>query len=147
VDVIRLDRVDVALVAHNDPRLIVDEGVAQWYKDHRTADSTIYVMCASAAMYAGGDAIPPYPYLWLDGVQHGRDAQQKLIAMFEGDDPPTFVSLYQRTSTCNPSGDVERVLRQRYTSVDVVRGSQILKLRTDVTAQDLSGPDSLYPPT
>ena len=26
--------------------------------------STLYALCASAAVYAEADAIPPYPYLW-----------------------------------------------------------------------------------
>ena len=115
--VIRLDRNDVALVANDDPRLVVDERVGQWYDANRTADSTLYVMCASAGAYAHADAIPPYPYLWLDGVQNGKGAEQKLVDLFSGDDAPTFVAMYQNAWTCNPSGEVAALLQQRYITV------------------------------
>ena len=97
--------------------------------DHRAADSTLYVLCASAAVYAHANAIPPYPYLWQDGAQHARDAQQKLEALFAGADPPTFVAQYQRPLTCNPSGVVNSALRQRYRQVANVSGAIMWVLR------------------
>jgi hypothetical protein len=130
--VIVLDRSEAALVAHDDPRLVVDERVGQWYADHRTADSTLYAMCASAGMYAAADAIPPYPYLWLDGVQHGKDAQAKLVELFSGDDAPTFVAVYQGGPTCNPSGGLEALLRERYSTITAVDGARILELRDHI---------------
>ena len=134
--VIGLDRVDAALLAHDDPRLVVDERVGKWYADHRTGDSTLFAMCASAGMYAAADAIPPFPYLWLDGVQHGKDAQDKLVELFSGVDAPTFVAMYQRALTCNPSGQVTRLLQQRYATVATVQGARIL-VRRDSAASDL----------
>ena len=86
-------------------------------------------MCASAGMYANADAIPPYPYLWLDGVQNGKDAQDKLVELFSGNDAPTFVAMYQNVRTCNPSGEVAKLLEQRYTAVTAVDGARILELR------------------
>lgn len=130
--VIVLDRSEAALVAHDDPRLVVDERVGQWYADHRTADSTLYAMCASAGMYAAADAIPPYPYLWLDGVQHGKDAQDKLVELFSGNDAPTFVAMYQGSPTCNPSGEVATLVGQRYSTVSAVDGARILELREHI---------------
>ncbi|MEY2400855.1 MAG: hypothetical protein QOJ08_966 [Ilumatobacteraceae bacterium] len=137
--VIVLDRDKAAFLAHADPRGVIDERVGRWYRANRTADSTIYAMCASAALYASADAIPPYPYLWLDGVQHARDSQAKLVELFAGDNPPTFVAQYQRTSLCNPSGQVAALLRDRYFSRTVVAGTRILELRSGVTADQLSG--------
>jgi 4-amino-4-deoxy-L-arabinose transferase-like glycosyltransferase len=128
-EVIKLDRSDAALLAHDDPRLVINERVGQWYIDHRTPDSTLYAMCASAALYAEADAIPPYPYLWLDGVQHGKDAQAKLVELFAGDHPPTFVARYQNASLCNPSGQVGALLQQRYVVTAAVDGAVILRLR------------------
>jgi hypothetical protein len=145
--VVVLDRDEAALLAHADPRGVVDEQVGSWYRAHRTADSTIYVMCASAALYANANAIPPYPYLWLDGVQHGRDSQVKLVELFAGDNPPTFVAQYQRTSLCNPSGQVRTLLRDRYISRTVVAGARIFQLRSGVTADQLSGRNRFLPPT
>jgi hypothetical protein len=130
--VIVLDRAAAALMAHNDPRLVVDERVARWYADNRTPGSTLYALCASAAMYADADAIPPYPYLWLDGVQHGKGAQQQLVQLFTGDNPPTFVAQYQAVRVCNPSGDVARSLNARYRQVEDVDGAVIYELRDPV---------------
>jgi Dolichyl-phosphate-mannose-protein mannosyltransferase len=128
VRVIELDRDDAAIAAHDDPRPAVDERIGQWYTDNRTADSTLYAMCASAGMYAAADAIPPYPYLWLDGVQHGKDAQVKLIELFSGENAPTFVAVYQDASLCNPSGQVKTLLQQRYSTITAVDGARILAL-------------------
>jgi hypothetical protein len=72
--VIVLDRNEVAVVANGDPRSPINERVAAWYKEHRTPGSSLYVMCASAALYAVADAIPPYRYLWYDGVLNGKGA-------------------------------------------------------------------------
>jgi len=127
--IIALDRDDVAIQAHDDPRLRVDESVARWYNDHRTPGSTLYVMCASAAVYAEANVTPPYPYLWQDGVQHARDAQRRLEAFFAGPNPPTVVAQYQRPLTCNPSGVVNSLLRQRYTQVANVHGAVMWTLR------------------
>ena len=129
--VIVLNRSAVAIVAHDDPRLTIDEHVARWYTDHRTPGSTLYALCASAAMYADADAIPPYPYLWLDGVQHGKGAQAKLAQLFGGEHPPTFVARYQPVGVCNPDGEVGLLLNNRYTQVEDVGGAIIYQLRGD----------------
>ncbi len=131
-EVIDLDRAAVALRAHDDPRPSIDERVGQWYIEHRTPHSTLYVMCASAGLYANADAIAPYPYLWLDGVQNGRDAQARLVDLFAGDTPPTFVAIYQTVEVCNPSGEIEVLLEQRYRTRTVVDGAAILTLRDGV---------------
>lgn len=126
--VIVVDRISVSILADNDPRLVVDEQVARWYADNRTPGSTLYALCASAALYADADAIPPYPYLWLDGVEHGRGAQDQLVQLFAGDHPPTFVAEYQPVQTCNPSGEVGALLYNRYTQVGDVDGAFIYRL-------------------
>ncbi len=116
----------MALVANDDPRLVPNEQVGQWYEQHRTPGSSLYVLCASAGMYAAADAIAPYPYLWQDGVVNAKGAQNRLIGLFAGDNPPTFVVEYQAAETCNPSGEVERLLRRRYVRHAVVAGIDIL---------------------
>jgi hypothetical protein len=127
--VIVLDRADVPIAADDDPRPVVDERVGKWYAENRSPDSTLYIMCASAGAYASADAIPPYPYLWLDGVQHGKNAQKMLVDMFAGAHPPTFVAVYQSTLTCNPSGQVDTLVRQRYVTITAVDGAVIMGLR------------------
>lgn len=137
-DVIVLDRSEATLVAHDDPRLVINEQVGRWYRERRTADTTLYALCASASLYAYADAIPPYPYLWLDGVQNGKGAQEQLVDMFSGDHPPTFVVEYQSVSTCNPSGRVAALLHQRYDAVATVAGARILALRKGATGTIIS---------
>ena len=129
--VIVQDRAAIAVTAHDDPRLTIDEHVARWYADNRTPGSTLYALCASAALYADADAIPPYPYLWLDGVQHGKNAQAQLVQLFAGDNPPTFVARYQALPVCNPSGEVARLLNNRYKQVVDIDGATIYELRED----------------
>jgi hypothetical protein len=127
--VIVLNRGPAAVLASDDPRSLIDERVADWYAQHRTPGSTLYVMCASAAAYADADAIPPYPYLWEDGVLNGRDAQTKLVELFAGDNAPTFVVQYQNALTCNPGGRVAALLRERYSQTGKVDGLAVFSLR------------------
>ncbi|MEA3184736.1 MAG: hypothetical protein QOJ74_1213, partial [Ilumatobacteraceae bacterium] len=105
-----------------------------WYEQHRTPDSTIYAMCASAALYARTRTIPPFPYLWADGVLNGRGSQDRLVRLFAGDHPPTFVVEYQNQQSCNPDGRVGVLLRQRYDKLDTVDGLTIFALRTGAAA-------------
>ena len=137
--VIVLDRVAVATVAHDDPRLVVDERIGRWYRDHRTPGSTLLAMCASAGLYAAADAIAPYPYLWLDGVQHGKDAQTKLVELFAGDDAPTFVAMYGGADGCNPSGAVDELLNRRYITREIVSDVVVLMRRDLAPSELLSG--------
>jgi phosphatidylglycerophosphatase A len=137
--VVVLNRAAAALEAHDDPRLVVNEKIGQWYIEHKTPGSTLYAMCASAALYAYADAIPPYPYLWLDGVQHGRGAQQELISLFAGPAAPTFVAGFQSVLSCSPSGQVAQLLRERYTEVANLDGSIILELRDVSVGTQLPG--------
>lgn len=137
--VIVLDRVAVATLAHDDPRLVVDERIGRWYRDHRTPGSTLLAMCASAGLYAAADAIAPYPYLWLDGVQHGKDAQTKLVELFAGDDAPTFVAMYGDADGCNPSGAVDELLNRRYITREIVSDVVVLMRRDLAPSELLSG--------
>ncbi len=128
-EVTMLDRNSVAIRAHDDPRLVINERVGQWYIEHRTPGSTLYAMCASAALYTIADAIPPFPFLWLDGVQNGKEAQAQLVELFRGDNPPTFVAMFQDLGVCNPSGQIAALLNSRYATRAVVADATILMLR------------------
>ncbi len=127
--VIVLERAEVPIAAHDDPRPVVDERVGKWYAANRTPDSTLYVMCASAGAYASADAIPPYPYLWFDGVLHANNSQQMLVDLFAGAHPPTFVAVYQSALNCNRSGQVDKLLKERYVTLTAVDGAVIMSLR------------------
>ena len=126
--VIVLGRSAATVLASDDPRSLTNERVADWYKQNRTPGSTIYAMCASAGMYAAADAIPPYPYLWEDGVLNGRNAQDELEQLFAGDQAPTFVVEFGNALGCNRSGRVNALLNERYRSVATVDGLTIYEL-------------------
>ncbi len=126
--VIVLDRGAAALLSSDDPRSVTNERVADWYRLNRTPGSTIYALCASAGMYAAANAIPPYPYLWEDGVLNGRDAQDELAQLFAGDAAPTFVVQFQKALTCNPNGRVDALLNERYRYRATVDGLTIYVL-------------------
>jgi hypothetical protein len=96
-------------------------------------------MCASAGAYASADAIPPYRYLWFDGVLHAKNAQTMLVDLFSGAQPPTFVAVYQAALSCNPSGEVDRILKDRYVTTTAVDGVIILSLRDPSLAASPSG--------
>jgi hypothetical protein len=137
--VIVADRAAVAILAHDDPRLVVDERIGRWYMDHRSPGDSLFAMCASAGLYAAADAIAPYPYLWLDGVQHGKNAQTKLVELFAGDDAPTFVAMYGAADGCNPSGAVTELLIRRYVTHEIVDGAIVLMRRDLAPSGLLSG--------
>ena len=101
-------------------------------------------MCASAGLYAAADAIALYPYLWLDGVQHGKDAQTKLVQLFAGDDAPTFVAMYGTANGCNPSGAVEQLLNRRYVTREIVSGAVVL-MRRDLAPSGLLSSRQAFP--
>ena len=134
--VIVLDRAAAAMAAHADPRLEIDQRIGQWYIDHRTQGSSLFAMCASAGLYAAADAIAPYPYLWFDGVQHGRGAQDKLVELFAGAEAPTFVAMYSSALGCNPSGQVDVLLQQRYVTREIIDGVVVL-MRRDLAPREL----------
>jgi hypothetical protein len=128
VQVVKLDRAAAGLLASDDPRSLTNERIAAWYDEHRVPGSTLYAMCASAALYANADALPPYPYLWQDGVLNGKGAQDDLVQLFAGDAPPTYVVEFQNAASCNPGGQIVGLLRQRYTELETVDGLRILML-------------------
>jgi hypothetical protein len=61
-------------------------------------------------------------------VLHGRGAQDELIGLFTGDNPPTFVVQYQTIGSCNPNGKITALLRDRYTPGPIVGGLRIFVL-------------------
>jgi hypothetical protein len=134
-----MNRAGATMVASGDPRSTTNVAVAKWWQDHRQPGDSIYVLCASAAFYADADVVPPYPYLWQDGVIHGRRAQERLVAMFAGNDAPTYVVMYQPIATCNPNGRVAPLLRDRYEHVGVVDGREILRLTSSSPRPAIGG--------
>ena len=128
------DQAHLDLRAAADHHAAVDELVAKWFDLHRSPGQNMYVLCASAAVYADAHQDPGYPYLWLIEVHRGLNAQNRLVG-YLGDPVrgPQFVAEYQRPSMCDSSGRVGRILQRSYRPVAVVGHVTMLE-RNDVAA-------------
>ena len=129
VHVAVLNRTDIATEAHGDPRLVIDERIGAWFREHAQPGDTMYAMCASAGLYAEARSDPPYRYLWQDGVLHARQSHELLIALFSGSNAPTYVAEYQHPLSCDASGGLGDLLRRRYEVTATVSGIVIHSLR------------------
>jgi hypothetical protein len=127
------DQANLNLRADADHHAAVDELVAKWFDVHRQPGQNMYVMCASAAVYADAHQDPGYPYLWLIEVHRGLNAQNRLVG-YLGDPTrgPQFIAEYQRPSACDSSGRVGRILRRSYEPVAVVGHVTMLERRSVV---------------
>lgn len=127
VRIIELPRDQVPVRANNDPRLIIDEHMADWYLANHTPGETMYILCASAAFYGNALEDPPFPYLWLDGVQQVPGAREALSAMLSSEsDRPTFVAAYQTANGCDPSGASQTAIDNFYRPLTSLNGVKIL---------------------
>jgi 4-amino-4-deoxy-L-arabinose transferase-like glycosyltransferase len=128
------DPANLNLRAAHDHHAVVDELVAQWFNAHRQPGQNLYVLCASAGVYADAHQDPGYPYLWLIEVHRGANAQNRLVK-YLGDPTrgPHFIAEYQRPSTCDSSGRVDRILRRSYRPVAAVGNVTMFERNNDLT--------------
>jgi 4-amino-4-deoxy-L-arabinose transferase-like glycosyltransferase len=114
--------------AAGDWRAARNEQVADWFVDHGDRHPRLYVLCASAGLYAETDAIPHYPYLWFIEVHHGPRAHQQLVDYLASDRTgPQFVAQYQAPSSCDATGQVGEILRADFHQVAAIGGTVILE--------------------
>ena len=127
------DQAHINLRAAGDHHAAVDELVAQWFNLHRRPGQNMYVLCASAGVYADAHQDPGYPYLWLIEVHRGLNAQNRLVS-YLGDPArgPQFIAEYQRPSMCDSSGRVGRILHRSYRPVAVVGHITMFERNKDV---------------
>jgi 4-amino-4-deoxy-L-arabinose transferase-like glycosyltransferase len=129
------DQANLNVRADADHHAAVDQLVARWFDKHRQPGQNMYVMCASADVYADAHQDPGYPYLWLIEVHRGLNAQKRLVGYLG--DPirgPQFIAEYQRPSTCDASGRVGRILRRSYKPVAVIGHVTMLERNSDAVA-------------
>ena len=128
------DPAHLSLRAAHDHHAVVDELVAKWFNAHRQPGQNMYVLCASAGVYADAHQDPGYPYLWLIEVHRGTNAQNRLVG-YLGDPArgPHFIAEYQRPSTCDSSGRVDQILRHSYRPVAVVGNVTMFERSNDLT--------------
>lgn len=130
IDLMSADRGTAARESTTDTRLVANERIAAWFGEVRRPGDTIYAMCASAALYAVARVDPPYPYLWWDGVRQIPGALDRLTDLLRSPQAPTYVAVYLRPASCDPSGEVQQLLDDRYEQVRSIEGIPILRLRT-----------------
>jgi hypothetical protein len=138
------DQAHLNLRAASDHHATVDELVANWFDVHRLPGQNLYVLCASAGVYADAHQDPGYPYLWLIEVRRGLNSQTRLVGYL--DDParaPHFIAEYQRPNTCDTSGRVGRILRRSYRPVAVVGHVTMFERIDDVAVKSSPPPGAL----
>jgi hypothetical protein len=131
--------------AAGDWRASVNTEVAAWFRNQHHAHPNIYVLCASAALYAQTGSDPHYPYLWFTEVQHGPNAQHLLTTYIA--DPtrgPTFVVGYQRPDACDHTHQVARTLAHDFTIVAHVDVATIYQRNPTPTPRNSSPPQPFH---
>jgi hypothetical protein len=129
--------------AADDWRAPLNGRVADWFRAHGEPHPALYVLCASAGLYAETGAVPRYPYLWFVEVRHAPHAQDLLVHYL--DDPvggPRFVARYQSAGACDGSGRVATILQEDFHSVARVGVVTILERNTDLRSGTSSRPPS-----
>jgi hypothetical protein len=66
--------------------------------------------------------------MWFASVHNAKGAQNLMVELFTGPNPPTWVPLIFSTEACNPSGDVTRAMKERYHVVATVSGISVYHL-------------------
>ena len=115
-----------------DHRLLGNDAVADWIREHSAPDDRIYAFVASADVYLLADRLTGYPYLWQANVEHIPGARQQLAGYLSGPLAPRFVVVYQKPKDIDPYGILAPVLAAGYTKVAHVGGYDILE-RTGAT--------------
>jgi hypothetical protein len=114
--------------AAGDWRAPLNLQVAQWFRANGQPHPSLYVMCASAGLYAQADAIPHYPYLWFVEVHHGPNALPLLVHYLH--DPiggPEFIAQYQGPDQCDQTGRVAAIVRDDFHAIAYVANVTILQ--------------------
>ena len=114
----------------NERRVLTAERLGEWLPTIMQPGDTVFVMCTMPSFYAVADTDPVYPYMWWDSVHSPKGAQQAMIDLFTGPNPPTWVPRVNSVERCNRSGEVGDVFRERYHLVRIIFGVPIYRLNT-----------------
>lgn len=124
----RLSRSEVWPEISGERRPLIAEQLGEWLPTVMQPGDTLFAMCTMPSLYAVADKDPVYPYMWWDSVHNPEGAQQRMIDLFTGPNPPTWVPLVFSTKSCNPSGEVAAAFDARYHPVAVVAGITVYHL-------------------
>lgn len=111
-----------------DPRVDADAAIAAWLRTHRSrADDDLLPLCASVTWYPDADELPRTPYLWVDHVRAGRGGIDGLVRLLDGPDRPRYLAMHNPADRCDPSGRLDRAIRQHYRPAATVSGVDVLE--------------------
>ena len=89
----------------------------------------MYVIWANAAAYWYANRPPAFRYLWYLNVQRIPGATDDVRAVLTGPSPPKAVAVYQDPGGIDKTGEVARVLAERYELVRRVGDVPVYRLR------------------
>ncbi len=129
VHFITLPRSQVLVEVSDYRRSAQEERVGEWFLRTHTGGESLYVLCASAAVYAYAHQDPPFPYLWFDNVHAVPGASAQLRALLgRPGGQPTYIALFQKPVNCTLDGASRRLLAAQYEPFTRVDGISILIL-------------------
>ncbi len=105
--------------------------VADYVRERAAPGDTLYVLYAQASVYHYARLRSPYPYLWSLMLRTIPGARERLLALLESSERPTWVVRWQRPGrwSLDADGAITAALRQHYRPVATVRGRAILRRR------------------
>lgn len=112
--------------------MVTAERLGEWLPTQMKPGDTVFVMCSMPSFYAVAEKDPIYPYMWWDSVHKPDGAQQAMIDLFTGPNPPTWVPQVFSLASCDPSGEVAQAFGERYRLVRVRYGVAIYRLAENV---------------
>ena len=127
VSAVRMSDARVSTELNDDKRLLINEHVAHWFADNHPYHGTVWVMCASSALYAHLHQAPPFRYSWFAYFAATPDALPMLREWLSGPDAPEFIVAMQSNKKCDPSGALGEIVASQWKQVGTVDGRKILR--------------------
>ncbi len=118
------------LAATGSPSVLANESIAPWLAANTAPGDEVYALAASADVYLKAGRTTSYPYLWWANIRYVPSALPALRAYLAGPAAPQWVVVYQDPRRVDPTGEVARLLEERYEPAAVVAGRSVLRLRT-----------------
>lgn len=103
-----------------------DERIAAAIRTETSPDDRIFVLVSQTDIYFLAQRTTDYPYLWGKPIEKIPDALPRLRAMLDGPERPALVVLNSDPAKVDRSGELSRILAERYRTRRVVDGVPLL---------------------
>ncbi|NJC71138.1 hypothetical protein HC031_15660 [Planosporangium thailandense] len=104
-----------------------DERIAATVRAETAPGNQIYVLVSEADIYFLSRRTTRYPYLWGRPIEKIPGALPRLRSILDGPGRPTLVLLYREPDTVDRTGEVRRILADRYRVERVIDGVVLLR--------------------